>query len=66
MSLILTDSKDAIGTIVLNHAAKRNALSKALIAEVTAALERFRERAVTGRRAACTGGLQSLVCRPRH
>jgi methylmalonyl-CoA decarboxylase len=43
MSLILTDSKDAIGTIVLNHAAKRNALSKALIEEFTAALERFRD-----------------------
>lgn len=42
MPLILTESNDAIGTIVLNHAAKRNALSEALIDEFTAALERFR------------------------
>jgi methylmalonyl-CoA decarboxylase len=44
MSLILTQTTDAIGTIVLNHAAKRNALSKALIDEVTAALQVFQER----------------------
>ncbi|MGD9636435.1 MAG: methylmalonyl-CoA decarboxylase [Pirellulales bacterium] len=42
MSLILTETQDAIGTIVLNHAAKRNALSKALIDELVAALESFR------------------------
>lgn len=44
MSLILTEATDTIGTIVLNHAAKRNALSKELIGEVTAALEDFRRR----------------------
>lgn len=42
MPLILTESNDAIGTIVLNHAAKRNALSEGLIDEFIAALERFR------------------------
>jgi methylmalonyl-CoA decarboxylase len=42
MSLILSESNDSIGTIVLNHAAKRNALSKALIDEVVTTLEGFR------------------------
>jgi methylmalonyl-CoA decarboxylase len=46
MSLILSESKDAIGTIVLNHVAKRNALSEVLICEVTAALDRFLEQQV--------------------
>ena len=36
MPLILTESNDAIGTIVLNHAAKRNALSEGLIDEFIA------------------------------
>lgn len=42
MSLIEIETKDAIGTIVLNHPAKRNALSKALIDEVVVALDGFR------------------------
>jgi len=63
MSLILSESQDAIGTIVLNHAAKRNALCKALIEEVTAALQCFREqrlravvlRAPAGSKVWCAG-----------
>ncbi len=43
MPLILTETRDAIGTIVMNHAQKRNALSDALIEEITLALDRFRE-----------------------
>ncbi len=42
MARVDSESKDAIGTIVLNHAEKRNALSKVLIDEVVAALEGFR------------------------
>lgn len=44
MALILTETNDAIGTIVMNNPEKRNALSEALIAELTAALEDFRNR----------------------
>jgi methylmalonyl-CoA decarboxylase len=43
MPLILTETRDAIGVIVLNHVQKRNALSEALIHEVTVALKGFRE-----------------------
>jgi len=46
VSLVLTETKDAIGTIVMNHLQKRNALSEALIGEITVALERFREENV--------------------
>lgn len=46
MALVRTEIADAIGTIVMNHAAKRNALSEALIAEITATLARFREQSV--------------------
>jgi methylmalonyl-CoA decarboxylase len=63
MSLILTEYTDTIGTIVLNHAAKRNALSEALIGELTAALENFRKqnlravvlRAAKGSKVWCAG-----------
>jgi methylmalonyl-CoA decarboxylase len=44
MSFILTETKDSIGTIVMNHLQKRNALSEALIGEITAALDCFREK----------------------
>jgi methylmalonyl-CoA decarboxylase len=44
MPLILTETRDAIGTIVMNHLQKRNALSEALINEITVALECFREK----------------------
>ncbi len=44
MSLILMETQDAIGTIVMNHLQKRNALSEALIHEITIALEGFREK----------------------
>lgn len=44
LSLILQDLKDDIGTIVLNNISKRNALSRALIEEVAAALEHFAAR----------------------
>lgn len=46
MSLIITETQDAIGTIVLNHTTKRNALSEALIDEITAALEAFGEQGI--------------------
>ncbi len=42
MPFVLTQIKDAIGTIVLNHSEKRNALSEALIAEIVATLEDFK------------------------
>jgi methylmalonyl-CoA decarboxylase len=44
MSLIVQNFKDGIGTIVLNNATKRNALSHALIEEVMAALEDLQAR----------------------
>jgi methylmalonyl-CoA decarboxylase len=43
MALVITQSRDAVGTIVMNHPQKRNALSKALIDEVATALNDFRE-----------------------
>lgn len=46
MSLIITETQNAIGTIVMNHVAKRNALSEALIGEITTALDGFREQAI--------------------
>ena len=44
MPLIEQDFKDEIGTIVLNDASKRNALSHAMIGEVIAGLEDLRAR----------------------
>ncbi|MBL8659273.1 MAG: methylmalonyl-CoA decarboxylase [Rhodospirillales bacterium] len=44
MSLIRTECEDAIATIVMTHIEKRNALSEALICEITTALEAFREQ----------------------
>lgn len=46
MPLILTEIQESIGTIVMNHLEKRNALSEALIEQITAALEQFRERKI--------------------
>lgn len=42
MSFVLTSLQDAIGTITLNHPEKRNALGKALIADILAALDGFK------------------------
>lgn len=42
MALILTEKKDSTGIITLNHTEKRNALSEALIMEITGALDGFR------------------------
>ena len=44
MSFVITTVEDSIGTIVLNHAQKRNALSQALIADILEALETFRQQ----------------------
>ncbi|MBL8259537.1 MAG: methylmalonyl-CoA decarboxylase [Candidatus Competibacteraceae bacterium] len=44
MSLIISETENAIGTIIMNHAAKRNALSEALIDEITTTLEAFKEQ----------------------
>ena len=44
MSLILQDLNEEIGTIVLNNKAKRNALSSAMIEEISAALDDLRAR----------------------
>jgi methylmalonyl-CoA decarboxylase len=44
MALIQTEIRDRTGVITLDHPAKRNALSKALIGEITAALEDFKAR----------------------
>jgi methylmalonyl-CoA decarboxylase len=46
MSLVLTEVQGTIGTIVLNNVQKRNALSEALIVEVTTALDSFREQGI--------------------
>jgi methylmalonyl-CoA decarboxylase len=43
MSLIVTNVDGAIGTIVMNHVYKRNALSQALIAEILEGLSAFRQ-----------------------
>jgi len=55
MPLVRTEFSDRIGTIAFDNYAKRNALSRALIAEVIVALDRFRAdgaRAVVLRSAA--------------
>jgi len=44
MPFVLHNLEDSIGTIVLNHAEKRNALSQALIADLLEALAVFREK----------------------
>jgi len=44
MPFVLHTLEDSIGTIVLNHAEKRNALSQALIADLLEALAVFREK----------------------
>lgn len=44
VSLIITETENSIGTITMNHASKRNALSEALIEEITIALEAFKEQ----------------------
>jgi methylmalonyl-CoA decarboxylase len=44
MSFVIATVEDSIGTIVLNHAQKRNALSQALIADLLNALETFRQQ----------------------
>ncbi len=41
MDLIRTTLEDSVGTIVLDHAPRRNALSAAMVAAVLAALDRF-------------------------
>jgi len=41
---VLTDVRDGIGVITLNHAAKRNALSQKLVEEIVAALVEFESR----------------------
>jgi len=44
MPLVLMTMEDSIGTIVLNHPEKRNALSQALIADLLEALKAFRDQ----------------------
>ena len=44
MPFIETEAREHIGVITLNHPAKRNALSKALVDEVMAALADFKAR----------------------
>lgn len=44
MPFVLHTIEDSIGTIVLNHAEKRNALSQALIADLLEALAAFRQQ----------------------
>ena len=39
--LILTQTAESIGTIILNHPTKRNALSRALVDEMITALAEF-------------------------
>lgn len=44
MSYVITTIEDSIGTIMLNHGQKRNALSQPLIADILEALEAFRQQ----------------------
>jgi methylmalonyl-CoA decarboxylase len=44
MTYIQTETRDQIGIITLDHPARRNALSKALVDEIVAALADFRSR----------------------
>jgi methylmalonyl-CoA decarboxylase len=46
MKLVLTEKRDLTGVIILNNAGKRNALSAALITELTDALNDFRAQNV--------------------
>jgi methylmalonyl-CoA decarboxylase len=46
MSFVITAVEDSIGTIILNHGQKRNALSQQLIADLLEALGTFREQNV--------------------
>jgi len=46
MPLVLTEIRDAVGTLVMNHPEKRNALGNELIDEVVAALCDFREKGI--------------------
>lgn len=42
--LIRSQSRDSIGTVTLDHPAKRNAISRALVDEILAALDGFRQQ----------------------
>ncbi len=44
MSFVITTIEDSIGTIMLNHGQKRNALSQPLIADILEALAAFRQQ----------------------
>ena len=44
MALVLTEFKDMVGTLTLNHTAKRNALSALLIGEMVAGLDDLRSK----------------------
>lgn len=46
MALIITETRESIGTIVINHPEKRNALSEVLIGEMVRALDGFREQKI--------------------
>lgn len=43
MSLVITELKDSIGTITMDHRKKHNALSESLIGEIIAALNDFKQ-----------------------
>jgi len=58
MPLILTEIRDTIGTIVMNHPQKRNALSEALIDEITVALESFRKQNIRAAVLRAPGGVK--------
>jgi methylmalonyl-CoA decarboxylase len=42
MSLVTTETRASVGIVMFDHAAKRNALSEALIEEITVAFDEFR------------------------
>jgi methylmalonyl-CoA decarboxylase len=44
MALVLTETRDAVGIITLNHPGKRNALAKALVDDIIAAMLDFEAR----------------------
>ena len=44
MSLVLTEFKDEIGWIIMNHDAKRNALSFEMLVSLLDALQEMKER----------------------
>ena len=59
MTFVITQTRDADDAILMNHPQKRNALSEALIDEVTVALIDFREDKISTAVLLRCGGMES-------